>query len=157
MNTRLQVEHPITEMVTGLDLVEQQLLVAAGEAVSFDPDRVVPRGHAIEMRVNAEDPRRFLPGPGAIAVWEEPSGPGIRVDAGYRAGNVVTPHYDSLMAKLVVHGADRGEALQRARGALAGFRVEGPRCNLPFFTELLDHADFVSGDYDTGLVARMRV
>jgi acetyl-CoA carboxylase biotin carboxylase subunit len=89
-------------------------------------------------------------------VWEEPSGPGIRVDAGYRAGNVVTPHYDSLMAKLVVHGADRAEALERARGALAGFRVEGPRCNLPFFTELLDHAEFVSGDYDTGLVARMR-
>ncbi|MDQ1626972.1 MAG: acetyl-CoA carboxylase, biotin carboxylase subunit [Actinomycetota bacterium] len=156
MNTRLQVEHPITEMVTGLDLVEQQLLVAAGEAVSFDPDRVIPHGHAIEMRVNAEDPRRFFPGPGAIAVWEEPSGPGIRVDAGYRAGNVVTPHYDSLMAKLVVHGADRAEALERARGALAGFRVEGPRCNLPFFTELLDHAEFVSGDYDTGLVARMR-
>jgi acetyl-CoA carboxylase, biotin carboxylase subunit len=156
MNTRLQVEHPVTEMVTGIDLVEQQLLVAAGRPVTFDPDDIRPTGHAVELRVNAEDPVRFLPGPGTITVWEEPHGPGIRVDAGYAAGTTVTPHYDSLMAKLVVHGADRSQALERARAAVAGFRVEGPKCNLAFFAELLVHPEFVSGAYDTGIVARMR-
>ena len=156
MNTRLQVEHPITEMVTGIDLVEQQLLIAGGRPVTFDPDAVPASGHAIELRVNAEDPVRFLPGPGLITAWEEPHGPGIRVDSGYTLGNTVTPHYDSLMAKLVVHGADRAEALDRARAAVAAFRVEGPKCNLPFFAELLVHPEFVSGDYDTGIVARMR-
>ncbi len=156
MNTRLQVEHPITEMVTGLDIVEAQLLVAAGEPVHFDPEAVSPVGHAIEMRVNAEDPKRFLPGPGKITGWAEPTGAGVRVDSGYRLGNVVTPHYDSLLAKLVVHGADREQALARARAALAGFQVEGPKCNLPFFVELLDTPEFQSGDYDTGIVGRMR-
>jgi len=156
MNTRLQVEHPITEMVTGIDLVEQQLLIAGGRSVTFDPEAVPASGHAIELRVNAEDPVRFLPGPGLITAWEEPHGPGIRVDSGYTVGNTVTPHYDSLMAKLVVHGADRAEALDRARAAVAAFRVEGPKCNLPFFAELLVHPEFVSGDYDTGIVARMR-
>ncbi len=156
MNTRLQVEHPITEVCTGIDLVEQQLRVAAGLPVTFDPDAVTPVGHAIELRINAEDPKRFLPGPGAISVWEEPGGAGVRVDSGYRAGNIVTPHYDSLMAKLIVHGADRDEALARARVAVAGFLVEGPKCNLPFFAELLEHPEFVSGDYDTGIVGRMR-
>jgi acetyl-CoA carboxylase biotin carboxylase subunit len=156
MNTRLQVEHPITEMVTGIDLVEQQLLVAAGRAVTFDPDAVPATGHALELRVNAEDPVRFLPGPGLITAWEEPHGPGIRVDSGYTVGNTVTPHYDSLMAKLVVDGADRAEALERARAAVAAFRVEGPKCNLLFFAELLVNPEFVSGDYDTGIVARMR-
>jgi acetyl-CoA carboxylase biotin carboxylase subunit len=156
MNTRLQVEHPVTEMVTGIDLVEQQLLVAADRPVTFDPDAVHPTGHAIELRINAEDPVRFFPGPGAVTAWEEPSGDGVRVDSGYTVGTTVTPHYDSLMAKLVVHGADREQALERARSAVAAFRVEGPKCNLPFFAELLAHPEFVSGDYDTGIVARMR-
>jgi acetyl-CoA carboxylase biotin carboxylase subunit len=156
MNTRLQVEHPVTEMVLGLDLVEQQLLIAAGRPVSFDPESLSVRGHAIELRINAEDPTRFLPGPGTITAWQEPSGEGVRVDSGYATGNTVTPHYDSLMAKLVVHGADRDQALARARQAVAGFRVEGPKCNLPFFAELLDNEEFVSGRYDTGIVGRMR-
>ncbi|MEO7981697.1 MAG: biotin carboxylase N-terminal domain-containing protein [Sporichthyaceae bacterium] len=156
MNTRLQVEHPVTEMVTGIDLVEQQLLVAAGLPVTFDPDAVRATGHAIELRVNAEDPARFFPGPGAVTAWDEPSGDGVRVDSGYAVGTTVTPHYDSLMAKLVVHGADREQALDRARAAVAAFRVEGPKCNLPFFAELLVHPEFVSGDYDTGIVGRMR-
>ncbi len=156
MNTRLQVEHPVTEMVTGIDLVEQQLLVAAGLPVTFDPDAVRASGHAIELRVNAEDPVRFFPGPGAVTAWDEPSGDGVRVDSGYAVGTTVTPHYDSLMAKLVVHGADREQALDRARAAVAAFRVEGPKCNLPFFAELLVHPEFVSGDYDTGIVGRMR-
>jgi acetyl-CoA carboxylase, biotin carboxylase subunit len=156
MNTRLQVEHPVTELVYGVDLVEEQLRVASGLAPNFDPDALAPRGHAIELRINAEDPLRFLPGPGVIRTWVEPTGEGVRVDAGYAAGNTVTPSYDSLMAKLVVYGADRAEAITRARAAVAGFEVAGPKCNLPFFAELLENAEFVAGDYDTGIVSRMR-
>lgn len=156
MNTRLQVEHPVTEMVLGIDIVEQQLRIAAKSPVTFDPDALSPTGHAIELRVNAEDPKRFLPGPGTITRWDEPAGEGVRVDAGYTVGTTVTPHYDSLMAKLIVHGIDRDQALERARVAVAAFRVEGPKCNLPFFAELLEDPEFVSGAYDTGLVARMR-
>jgi acetyl-CoA carboxylase biotin carboxylase subunit len=154
MNTRLQVEHPVTELVTGIDLVEQQLLIAAGEPVTFTA--VEPRGHAIEFRVYAEDPKRFLPSPGDIKVWEEPSGDVIRVDSGYEAGNKVTPFYDPLLAKLCVYGPDRAQALATARGAVEAFRIEGPKTNLPFFTELLANPEFVSGEYDTGLVDRMR-
>jgi len=156
MNTRLQVEHPITETVYGVDLVEEQLRVAAGLPPGFDPAALAPRGHAIEMRINAEDPKRFLPGPGAITTWVEPTGPGIRVDAGYGPGTTVTPNYDSLMAKLIVSGGDRATAIERARAAVAEFQIAGPKCNLPFFAELLDNAEFRSGDYDTGLVGRMR-
>jgi acetyl-CoA carboxylase biotin carboxylase subunit len=156
MNTRLQVEHPVTELVYGLDLVEEQLRVAAGLPPAFDPDALAPRGHAIELRVNAEDPKRFLPGPGAITAWSEPSGEGVRVDAGYTAGTTVTPFYDSLMAKLIVYGDDRAAAVARARAAVAGFEIAGPKCNLPFFAELLENDEFISGDYDTGIVSRMR-
>jgi acetyl-CoA carboxylase biotin carboxylase subunit len=156
MNTRLQVEHPVTELVYGLDLVEEQLRVAAGLPPTFDSDGLVPRGHAIELRVNAEDPKRFLPGPGAITAWAEPSGEGVRVDAGYAPGTTVTPFYDSLMAKLIVYGDDRATAIERARAAVAGFEIAGPKCNLPFFAELLENAEFISGDYDTGIVSRMR-
>jgi acetyl-CoA carboxylase biotin carboxylase subunit len=156
MNTRLQVEHPITECVYGVDLVEEQLRVAFGEPPSFDPDALRPAGHAIELRVNAEDPKRFLPGPGAIREWVEPVGEGVRVDAGYAAGTTVTPNYDSLMAKLVVFAPDRITALARARAAVADFAIAGPKCNLPFFAELLDNPEFVAGDYDTGIVGRMR-
>ncbi|WP_049569238.1 acetyl-CoA carboxylase biotin carboxylase subunit [Nonomuraea sp. SBT364] len=153
MNTRLQVEHPVTELVTGLDLVELQLRVAAGESPEVTPE---VGGHAIEFRVYAEDPKRFFPGPGKITAWDEPSGDGVRVDSGYESGNTVTPFYDPLMAKLCVHGATRAEALERAREAVAGFTVEGPKNNLPFCAELLDNDEFVTGDYDTGLVGRMR-
>ena len=156
MNTRLQVEHPVTELVTGVDLVEEQLRVAAGDEPRADLANVAPHGHAIEMRVYAEDPKRFLPSPGTITTWIEPSGDGVRVDAGYTSGNVVTPFYDPLLAKLCVVGADRAQAIERARAAVAGFTIEGLKNNLPFFTELLDDPRFVSGDYDTGLVDRMR-
>ncbi|WP_434742281.1 acetyl-CoA carboxylase biotin carboxylase subunit [Micromonospora sp. SH-82] len=156
MNTRLQVEHPVTELVYGVDLVEEQLRVAAGLTPTFDPDGLAPQGHAIELRVNAEDPKRFLPGPGVITTWNEPSGVGVRVDSGYVRGNTVTPFYDSLLAKLIVYAETRDEAIERARAAVAGFEVAGPKCNLPFFTELLDNPEFRSGDYDTGIVARMR-
>ncbi len=156
MNTRLQVEHPVTEMVLGIDLVAAQLRVAAGADPDFNPAALVTRGHAIELRVNAEDPRRFLPGPGTITAWREPTGDGVRVDAGYGLGDTVTPFYDSLLAKLVVHGVDREQALARARAAVDGFQVSGPKCNLAFFAELLEHPEFISGDYDTGIVGRMR-
>jgi acetyl-CoA carboxylase biotin carboxylase subunit len=154
MNTRLQVEHPITEAVYGVDLVEEQLRVASGLAPTFNAlDR---NGHAIELRINAEDPKRFLPGPGAITAWTEPTGDGVRVDSGYAAGTTVTPFYDSLMAKLIVWGPDRATAIERAKAAVAGFEIAGPKCNLPFFAEVLDNPEFVSGDYDTGIVGRMR-
>jgi acetyl-CoA carboxylase, biotin carboxylase subunit len=158
MNTRLQVEHPVTELVTGLDLVEQQLLIAAGEDISFDPAALAagPRGHAVELRVYAEDPRRFLPSPGLITAWSEPSGPGIRVDAGYVAGNEVTQFYDPLLAKLCAWGGDRETALERARAAVADFVITGPKTNLPFLAELLDSAEFASGRYDTSVISRLR-
>ncbi|MFG3639488.1 acetyl/propionyl/methylcrotonyl-CoA carboxylase subunit alpha [Micromonospora sp. NPDC047762] len=156
MNTRLQVEHPVTEYVYGIDLVEEQLRVASGLAPTFDPDALTPSGHAIEMRINAEDPKRFLPGPGVIRTWVEPTGEGVRVDSGYIEGNTVTPFYDSLLAKLIVSGATRDEVLDRAKAAVAAFQIEGPKNNVPFFTELLDNEEFRSGAYDTGIVSRMR-
>jgi acetyl-CoA carboxylase biotin carboxylase subunit len=156
MNTRLQVEHPVTELVTGIDLVEQQFLIAAGEPPSFDASAVSPAGHALELRIYAEDPVRFLPGPGKITEWEEPSGEGVRVDAGYQAGNTVTPFYDPLLAKLCLYGADREQALQRARQAIAAFRVAGPKTNLLFHADLLASAEFTSGRYDTSLVSKLR-
>ncbi|MEU8332493.1 biotin carboxylase N-terminal domain-containing protein [Micromonospora sp. NPDC048839] len=156
MNTRLQVEHPVTEYVYGIDLVEEQMRVASGLAPTFDPDALTPRGHAIEMRINAEDPKRFLPGPGVIRTWVEPTGAGIRVDSGYTDGNTVTPFYDSLLAKLIVTGATRDEVLERAKTAVAAFQIEGPKNNVPFFAELLTNDEFLSGAYDTGIVSRMR-
>jgi len=156
MNTRLQVEHPVTEMVTGIDLVEQQFLIADGADVSYDLRSVSNSGHAVELRVYAEDPRRFLPSPGMITQWEEPAGQGVRVDAGYAAGNTVTPFYDPLLAKLCLHGASRAEALERARAAVAAFRIAGPKTNLPFHAELLDSSEFSGGSYDTSVVARLR-
>jgi acetyl-CoA carboxylase biotin carboxylase subunit len=155
MNTRLQVEHPITELIHGIDLVEQQLLIASGDPITFDP-AAPTSGHAIELRVNAEDPKRFLPGPGKVSTWVEPTGDGVRVDAGYAEGTTVTPNYDSLMAKLIVHGGDRADAIAKARAAVAGFEIAGPKNNLPFFAELLENPEFLSGDYDTGIVSRMR-
>jgi acetyl-CoA carboxylase biotin carboxylase subunit len=161
MNTRLQVEHPVTELVTGLDLVEQQLRVAAGQPVSADaaamgPAGAEPHGHAIELRVYAEDPRRFLPSPGLITAWSEPSGPGVRVDAGYEAGNEVTPFYDPLLAKLCAWGPDRAVALDRARAAVDAFVITGPKTNLPFLAELLDDDGFRRGSYDTSVIGRLR-
>jgi len=157
MNTRLQVEHPITELIHGIDLVEEQLRIASGEAPTFDPATIhATTGHAIELRINAEDPKRFMPGPGQVTTWVEPSGDGVRVDSGYGPDTTVTPHYDSLMAKLIVLGADRADALAKARAAVAGFEIAGPKNNLPFFAELLENDEFLSGDYDTGIVARMR-
>jgi len=156
MNTRLQVEHPVTELVTGIDLVEQQFLIAAGREVSFNAVAVRNNGHALELRIYAEDPVRFLPSPGRITGWGEPSGEGIRVDSGYMEGNTVTPFYDPLLAKLCVYGASRDEALGLARDAVAAFRIAGLKTNLPFHAELLASTEFAGGSYDTSLVARLR-
>jgi acetyl-CoA carboxylase biotin carboxylase subunit len=153
MNTRLQVEHPITEETCGIDLVQLQLRVAAGEPLPFRQAEVAPRGHAIELRIYAEDPaKNFFPSPGTITVWEPPSGPGIRLDSGVREGSVVSVHYDPLLAKLVVMGATRQESIARALEALDRFRVEGVKTNIPLHREILRHPEFNAGDFDTGFL-----
>ena len=156
MNTRLQIEHPATEAVLGIDLVLAQLLIAAGRDPGFDAMSLRTTWPAIELRINAEDPRGFLPGPGAITRWQEPAGDGIRVDAGYGPGSTVTAAYDSLTAKVIARGADREQALARAVRAVDAFTIVGPKSNLPFLAELLSNPEFVSGDYDTGIIGRMR-
>lgn len=153
MNTRLQVEHPVTEMRYGLDLVEEQLRIAAGLAPAFK--KLTPDGHSIEFRINAEEPPHFIPRPGVITHWNEPSGPGVRVDSGYEQSSEVTAFYDSLMSKLVVHGCDRTQAITRMRAALGDFAVEGPASNIAFFEALLKDSGYCSGDYDTTIVGRM--
>ena len=152
MTTRLQVEHPVTEMVTGIDLVEQQFRIAAGERVA--PAGAAPGGHAIEFRVHAEDPRDFRPATGEIKVWEEPVGDGIRIDAGYHEGNSVTHHYDSLLAKLIVFGNDRNEALARARNALGSFVIEGVHTTIPFLNDVVRDERFMKGQVDTSFLER---
>lgn len=157
MNTRLQVEHPVTELVTGIDIVAEQLRIAAGQSPSFSVDSPPPpAGHAMEFRVYAEDPQRFLPGPGTISQWDEPHGDGIRIDAGYRAGDVVTPYYDPLMAKLCVWAADRDGAIAKLRAAAAAFTIVGPKVNLPLAAEILGDQAFINADHDTGLIDRLR-
>ncbi|HSK99045.1 MAG TPA: acetyl-CoA carboxylase biotin carboxylase subunit [Rubrobacteraceae bacterium] len=161
MNTRVQVEHPVTEEVTGIDIVQTGIRVAAGERLALSQDDVSWRGHAIEVRVNAEDAAHdFVPSPGTVTVYEEPGGPGVRVDSSLRAGTspgAVPESYDPLFAKLIVRGADREDALRRLRRALAEFRVEGIATTLPFHRALLDDETFVSGDYTTGFVAERLV
>jgi acetyl-CoA/propionyl-CoA carboxylase biotin carboxyl carrier protein len=148
MNTRLQVEHTVTEMVTGLDLVEWQLRIAAGEALAFDT--VEPRGHAMEFRINAEDPYNdFLPTPGQVVEWQEPAGPGVRVDSWVRPGTNVSQYYDNLMAKLVVWAPDRPSAINRGRRALEEFRVTGVSSSIPAHLAVLAHPDFHNGSHHT--------
>ena len=154
MNTRIQVEHTVTELVTGCDLVREQILVAAGEPLSFRQEDVVLRGHAIECRINAEDVGRgFLPAPGRITAYREPGGPGVRVDSGIRAGDEISPLYDPLIAKLVVHDVDRERARRRMLRALEEFVIEGPPTLLGFHRALLEHPCFVAGEACHGVVA----
>jgi acetyl-CoA carboxylase, biotin carboxylase subunit len=156
MNTRIQVEHPVTEMVTSFDLVKEQIRVAAGEPMSIpNGDYSRLRGHAIECRVNAEDPyRNFQPCPGLITAYHPPGGPGVRVDTHIYAGYTVPPHYDSLLAKVIVHGRDRQEALARMGQALDSFILEGVTTTIPFLARVIRHPDFAAGKVDTRFLER---
>ncbi|HMG24585.1 MAG TPA: acetyl-CoA carboxylase biotin carboxylase subunit [Kofleriaceae bacterium] len=154
MNTRLQVEHPVTELVTGIDLVREQIRIAAGEPLSFTDERRA-RGHAIELRINAEDPNTFAPWPGKITALHMPGGLGVRVDTHVYAGYMVPPNYDSLLAKVIVHDVDRMAALRRARRCLDEMVIEGIRTNIPFLRRIVNHPEFIRGEFDTGFVGRL--
>jgi acetyl-CoA carboxylase biotin carboxylase subunit len=155
MNTRIQVEHPVTEMCTNFDLVKEQISVAAGAPLSFVMNGNRLRGHAIECRVNAEDPsRNFQPSPGLITAYHPPGGPGVRVDTHIYAGYTVPPYYDSLLAKVIVHGNTRAEALARMRQALDSFIIEGVTTTIPFLGRVMRHPDFVAGKVDTKFLER---
>ena len=150
MNTRIQVEHPVTEMTTGIDLVQEQIRVAQGERLSFSQAQVIPAGHAIECRINAEKPERdFQPSPGRITRWEPPEGPGIRVDSHCYEGYVVPPYYDSLLAKLIVSGSTRMQTIARLQRALSDFHVEGVDTTIPFQASLVERAEFIAGGVNT--------
>ena len=150
MNTRIQVEHPVTEMLTGVDLIAEQLRVAAGEPLSFPQDGVGTRGHAIELRINAEDPNRgFMPAPGTLTTWQPPRMPNVRFDSHVYRGYAVPTHYDSLLGKLIVFGENREAAIARAKLALDAFRVEGLATTLEFHRRVLAHPDFVDGSVHT--------
>jgi pyruvate carboxylase subunit A len=153
VNARLQVEHPITEAVTGIDIVKEQIRIAAGMELSFKQHDVTWSGHAIEMRINAEDPvRKFMPNPKRITRWVAPAGPGVRVDSGFGPGSDVPPNYDSLVAKLIVHGSDRAEAIARAGRALREFVVVGPATTISYHRAILENADFRSGNLSTRFI-----
>jgi acetyl-CoA carboxylase biotin carboxylase subunit len=150
MNTRLQVEHPVTELLTGVDLVRAQLLVAAGEALPFGQDEITRTGHVIEFRINCEDPSKgFLPAAGTVQGWRPAAGPWVRVDTHVEQGRAVPPYYDSMLAKLIVWGDTREQALERARRALAEFDVTGVPTTLPFHAWLVDQPDFLSSNIHT--------
>ncbi len=148
MNTRLQVEHPVTEMITGIDLVREQLRVAAGEKLSFKQEDIEFRGHAIECRINAEDPKTFMPSPGLISLFHAPGGPGVRIDTHIYNGYNVPPYYDSMIGKLITHGQDRDAAIARMKNALTEIVIEGIRTNVPLHQEIFQHAAFQQGGTD---------
>jgi acetyl-CoA carboxylase biotin carboxylase subunit len=145
MNTRVQVEHPVTELITGYDIVQQQIKIAFGERLSIRQRDVSPRGHAIECRINAEDPFKFTPSPGRITAWHPPGGPGIRVDSHVYSGCVIPPHYDSLIAKVIAYADTREQAIARMRVALSEMVVEGIQTNLALHRELMTDARFIAG------------
>jgi acetyl-CoA carboxylase biotin carboxylase subunit len=148
MNTRLQVEHPVTEMITGIDIVREQLRIAAGERLSIRQEDVRIQGHAIECRINAEDPKTFMPSPGMISLWHSPGGPGIRIDSHIYSGYRVPPYYDSMIGKLIAHGANRETAVARMRNALTEIVIEGIKTNVPLHQEIFQHAAFQRGGTD---------
>lgn len=155
MNTRIQVEHPVTEFVCGVDLVREQLLQANGQSMSFDQTTLTPRGAAIEMRINAEDPGNdFFPSPGTITDMELPLGPGVRISTAVKAGSEVSPYYDSLIAKIIVWDVDRPAAVQRAKRAMRELRIEGVKTTAPLIVDLLNTPEIADGVYDTGFVER---
>ena len=148
MNTRLQVEHPVTEMVTGIDIVKEQLRIASGEKLSVTQDDIQMRGHAIECRINAEDPKTFMPSPGMVTLWHAPGGPGIRVESHIYSGYKVPPFYDSMIGKVIAHGNDRPTAIARMKTALTEIVIEGIKTNVPLHQEIFQHAAFQAGGTD---------
>ena len=155
VNARIQVEHPVTEEVTGVDLIKEMIRIAAGERLAFGQDDVEVRGHAIEFRINAEDPEaNFKPSPGLIETLIPPAGPGVRWDSHAYQGYRVPPFYDSMIGKLIVHRSTRKEALQIARRALEEICIDGLATTVPLFLRILDHSDFMNGEVDTGFIDR---
>ncbi len=148
MNTRLQVEHPVTEMITGVDIVREQLRIASGEKLSLTQDDVKIQGHAIECRINAEDPKTFMPSPGLVTLWHPPGGPGIRMESHVYSGYKVPPYYDSMIGKLIAHGESREAAFARMKNALAEVVIEGIKTNVPLHQEIFQHAAFAEGGTD---------
>ena len=148
MNTRLQVEHPVTEMVTGIDIVKEQLRIANGEELTVTQDEIRMHGHAIECRINAEDPKTFMPSPGLVTLWHAPGGPGIRVESHIYSGYKVPPFYDSMIGKVIAHGNDRPTAIARMKTALTEIVIEGIRTNVPLHQEIFQHAAFQAGGTD---------
>ncbi len=155
MNTRIQVEHPVTEMVTGIDLVQLQFRLASGEKLPYRQQDIALKGHSIECRINAEHPRTFAPCPGTISAFNIPGGPGVRVDTFICEQAVINPHYDSLIAKLIVYAENRQLAIRRMERALREFIVEGIETNIPFHKEVMTHPDFIAGNYDTKFVEKL--
>jgi acetyl-CoA carboxylase biotin carboxylase subunit len=148
MNTRLQVEHPVTEMITGIDIVREQLRIAAGEELPWKQEHIRFQGHAIECRMNAEDPKTFMPSPGLIQLWHAPGGPGVRVDSHIYSGYRVPPFYDSMIGKLITHGSDRAIAIARMKNVLTEIVIEGIKTNIPLHQEIFQHAAFQAGGTD---------
>jgi len=155
INTRIQVEHPVTEMVTGIDIVKEQIKLAAGLSFEYKQGQIRSSGHAIECRINAEDPERFIPSPGKITFLSLPGGPGIRVDTAIYSGYVIPSQYDSLIAKLIVHGKDRAEAIMKMKRALDEFIIEGIKTTIPFHKKVMDDPDFISGNFNTSFIQKM--
>ena len=156
VNSRLQVEHPVTEMITGLDLVKEQILVASGERLSFTQDQITFHGHALECRINTEDyTNDFMPTPGVVDSYHIPGGPGVRVDSHVRSGYVVSPDYDSMLAKIITHGSDRGEAIARMRRALEEYLIEGVTTTIDFHKLVMTDKDFLDGNFSTGFVGKL--
>jgi len=155
INTRVQVEHSVTESVTGIDIIKEQIKLAAGLPLEYKQSNIRSSGHSIECRINAEDPERFIPSPGRITLFYQPGGPGVRVDTAAYCGWVVPPYYDSLIAKLIVHGKERGEAIMKMRRALDEFLIEGIKTTIPFHKKVLQHTDFEQGTFNTSFVEKI--
>lgn len=155
INTRVQVEHPVTEAVTDIDIIKEQIKLAAGHPLEYRQVSIKPYGHSIECRINAEDPEKFIPSPGKITFFYQPGGPGVRVDTAAYSGWVVPSHYDSLIAKLIVHGRDRREAIEKMKRALNEFIIEGIKTTIPFHKKVMSNPDFINGDFNTGFVEKM--
>jgi acetyl-CoA carboxylase biotin carboxylase subunit len=154
MNTRVQVEHPVTEQVTGIDIVKAQLRIAGGERLQWTQNDIVIRGHAIECRINAEDPKGFIPSPGPVKLFHAPGGPGIRVDSHLYSGYTVPPFYDSMIGKVIAYGEDRDTAIARMKNALSEMVIEGIKTNIPLHQEIFNHAAFKAGGLDIHYLER---